>query len=123
MDRVSSLQHEKIYGAKSELAGDQALKKLMLAVLEDGIGCYQSYFFKPSRAKENLFREAEEWINANDDGIFSFDNLCETLGFDPKALKGGRERWKAKQMGTPREERKRLILSKGKCGRKKRNAR
>ena len=65
--------------------------------LEDAIACYQGCFFKPSRAKENLFREAEEWINSNDDGIFSFNNVCETLGFDPKALRDGLER----QTGTP----------------------
>ena len=119
-DPLSSFQYAKVHWAQSISTDDKALRALMLAVLEDALACYQGYFFKPSRTKENLFREAEEWINANDDGIFSFDNLCETLGFDPKALKGGLERWKAKQMGTPRQERKRLILSKGKCsGREK----
>ena len=119
-DPVARFKHEKVHGTQRGLPDDQPVRALMVAVLEDAIACYQGCFFKPSRTKENLFREAEEWINANDDGIFSFDNLCETLGFDPKALKGGLERWKAKQMGTPREERKRLILSKGKCsGREK----
>lgn len=121
-DPLSRFQHEKVHGAKQGQAYDQALRALMLAVLEDGIACFQGYFFKPSRTNEKLFLEAEEWINSNDDDVFSFNNICETLGLDPQRLKSGLERWKAKQIGAPPEERKRLILSKGKRGGKKRKA-
>ena len=94
----------------------------MLAVLEDGIACFQGYFFKPSRTHEKLFQEAEEWINSEDEGVFSFNNICETLGLHPGQLRKGLERWKAKQVGVPIEERKRLIFNKGKCAGKKRRA-
>jgi hypothetical protein len=35
----------------------------------------------------SCFLEAEEWISSNDNGVFSFNNVCETLGFDPDALR------------------------------------
>lgn len=91
----------------------------MLAVLKDAIACFQSHSFKPSRTNERLFKEAEEWINSNDAGIFSFNDICETLGLDTEALRKGLKRWKAQQMGAPLEERSRLILNKGKRSGKK----
>lgn len=121
-DPLSSFQYAKAHGVQRNSAGDKAMRALMLAVLEDGIACFQGYFFKPSRTNEKLFLEAEEWINSNDDDVFSFNNICETLGLDPERLKSGLERWKVKQIGTPLEERKRLILCKGKRVEKKRKA-
>ncbi len=94
----------------------------MFAVLQDGIACFQGYFFKPSRTNEALFREAEDWINSNDNGVFSFNNVCDTLGLNPESLRKGLEQWKARQTGVPPEERSRLISSKGKRGGKKKAA-
>lgn len=121
-DPLSRFQHEKIHGIHKDPADLQPLRALMLAVLEDAIACFQGYFLKPSRTSEMLFQEAEEWINSNDDEIFSFNNICETLGLDPKNLTEGLEQWGAKQVRLSPEERKRLILNKGKCAGKKRNA-
>src|SRR3990167_7301236 len=122
-DPLSRFQHEKVHWAKQGQAYDQALRALMLAVLEDGIACFQGYFFKPSRTNEKLFLEAEEWISSNDDDVFSFNNVCENLGFDPDALRKRLQQWKAKQMETPFQKRERLIFNKGKCGRNKRKTR
>ncbi len=113
-DPLSRFQHEKVHGVQRGSADDQALRDLMLAVLQDGIACFQGHFFKPSRTNEKLFVEAEEWIYSNDDGVFSFNNVCETLGLDPGRLRKGLDQWKVKQTAIPWEERKRLILSKGK---------
>lgn len=114
-DPASRFRYEKVYGVKQQQADQEALRALMLAVLEDGIACFQGYYFQPSRTNEKLFQEADEWIHSDDDGVFSFNNVCETLGLDPERLRKGLEQWKAKQMGVPIEKRKRLILSKGKC--------
>ena len=118
-DLASYFQYEKVHGKKESQADDQALRALMLALLEDAIACFQGRFFKPSRTNDKLFQEAEEWINSEDEGVFSFNNICETLGLHPGQLRKGLERWKAKQVGVPIGERKRLIVSKGKSGRKK----
>ena len=114
-DPVSRFQYEKVHGKKHDQADIEALKALMLAVLEDGIACFQGYYFQPSRTNEKLFQEAEEWIYSEDEGVFSFNTICETLGLDPGRLRKGLEQWKAKQIRAPLEARKRLILSKGKC--------
>ena len=114
-DPASYLQYEKVHGKKESQADDQALRALMLALLEDAIACFQGRFFKPSRTNDKLFQEAEEWINSEDEGVFSFNNVCETLGLHPENLRKGLEQWKAKQIRAPLEARKRLILSKGKC--------
>ena len=119
-DPLSSFQHEKVHGVRSSSTNDQALRALMLALLEDAIACFQGRFFKPSRTNEKLFVEAEEWIGSSDDGIFSFNNVCETLGLHPGRLRKGLEQWKAKQLGSPLAERKRILLNKGKLARKKR---
>lgn len=121
-DLISRFQYEKVHGVKQQQADQEALKTLMLAVLEDGIACFQGRFFKPSRTNDKLFQEAEEWINSEDEGVFSFNNVCDTLGLHPGQLRKGLERWKAKQVEVPIEERKRLILSKEKCAGKKKDA-
>ena len=121
-DPISRFQYEKVHGKKESQADDRALIALMLALLEDAIACFLGRFFNPSRTNDKLFQEAEEWIHSNDEGVFSFNNICETLGHDPERLKRGLEQWKAKQIRVPPEERKRLILSKGKCSGKKKDA-
>ena len=74
-------------------------KKLLLAVLEDAIACFQKYLFARDGKGKILFQEAEEWILAQDsDWLFSFDNLCEMLGFEPSYLRDGLIRWKAQRI-------------------------
>ncbi len=119
-DPLSRIQYENVHGSQESSTDYRALRALMLAVLRDGIACFQSYFFQPSRTNERLYREEEEWIGSSDDGIFSFNNVCETLGLDPGRLRKGLEQWKAKQLGSPLAERKRILLNKGKLARKKR---
>lgn len=70
-------------------------KKLMLAVLEDAIACYQKYVFARDGKGRALFQETEEWIlERQGDWLFSFANVCETLGFDPDYLREGLLQWK-----------------------------
>jgi len=113
-DPISGFQYEKVHEAKKGLAEHQAERDLMLAVLEDGIDCFQGYFFKPSRTNQKLFLEAEEWISSNDDDVFSFNNVCETLGLDPDALRTGLRRWQVEKIHNVRWVKKRLVPNKGK---------
>ena len=72
-------------------------KRLMLAILEDAINCYQDNLLAKGRAGR-LFKEAEEWIlEKGSDWIFSFKNICETLGFNPEYVRQGLLRWKEKK--------------------------
>ena len=70
-------------------------KALMLAVLENTIGCFQKYLFAADAKGKNEFRDAEEWIMSDgDDWFFSFSNICEVLELTPDYLRQGLLRWK-----------------------------
>jgi hypothetical protein len=74
-------------------------EKLMLAVLQDAIACFQKYAFARERKGKMLFQETEFWVqNTNSDWPFSFANVCETLGFDPDYLRQGLAEWKAAKL-------------------------
>ncbi len=69
-------------------------KKLLLAILEDAIACYQKYIFARDGKGKALFREAESWVGEKgNEAVFSFDSVCEMLGFDPEYLRRGLETW------------------------------
>ena len=70
-------------------------KKLMLAILEDAIACYQKYLFARDSKGKALFREAEEWVEeVGGASVFAFDSVCETLGLNPDYLRRGIADWK-----------------------------
>lgn len=72
-------------------------RRLMVAILEDAVSCLSRDPHRCPRQQKKSFNEAHAWINAEDtDGwIFSFTNVCETLGFDPAYLRRGLNRWSA----------------------------
>lgn len=74
-------------------------KKLMLAVLEDAIACYQKHVLARDGKGKNLFREAEEWVeDRSREGIFSFNSVCESLGLNPDYLRRGLSEWKKRAL-------------------------
>lgn len=76
-------------------------KRLMLAVLEDAVACFQKYLQARDPRGQALFREAEEWIlDASRDWLFSFDNICELLGFNPYYVRSGLLEWKKKKLAA-----------------------
>ncbi len=69
-------------------------KKLLLAILEDAIACYQKYIFARDGKGKALFHEAESWVGEKgSEAVFSFDSVCEMLGFDPEYLRRGLVTW------------------------------
>jgi hypothetical protein len=84
---------------------------LMLAVLQDAVVCFQEYFGATCKRKVTLYTDAEQWLLDGDKTyLFSFENICEALGFEATYLRQGLMRWKeavlAKNKG--RHSRKRL---------------
>ena len=80
-------------------------KRLMLVLLEDAVQCFQDNILAQSGKKKRLFEEAEEWIlEEGDDGIFSFDNICEVLDFNPQYIRQGLLRWKEKKLTKHRAQ-------------------
>jgi hypothetical protein len=81
-------------------------KTLLLAVLEDGIRSFQENVGATDNKRRQLFAEAEEWIfDGSSDWLFSFENICTTLGLNPEYLRKGLRRWEAAKMR--REEKQR----------------
>ena len=69
-------------------------RKLMLAVLEDGISCFQRFASARSRRGKAQFLEAERWLmEKHSGGLYAFDNICEVLGLDAGYIRAGLSRW------------------------------
>ena len=76
-------------------------KRLMLAVLEDAVACFQKYILARDGKGKALFRETEEWMmERNSDRLFSFENICEVLGFNPEYVRQGLLRWKETKLAS-----------------------
>jgi hypothetical protein len=112
-DTLLPAQYFETFRRKAHLEPE---KRLMLAVLEDAIACFQKYIFARDGRGRTIFREAEEWILEKDsDWLFSFENICEVLGFNPQYVREGLTRWKEAKLAarprakiyrlTPRKER------------------
>ena len=72
----------------------QPEKRLMLAVLEDGVGTFQKYSGIPGRRARRLFTEAEEWFASDDiEWPFAFVNVCQGLGLEPQYIRRGLRGW------------------------------
>jgi hypothetical protein len=69
----------------------------MLAILEDTVSRYQDNLLSQDKRGKRLFTDAEDWIvETGSDWIFSFENVCEALGFNPAYVRQGLLRWKEK---------------------------
>ncbi|HXF77048.1 MAG TPA: hypothetical protein VNN13_13195 [Methylomirabilota bacterium] len=90
-------------------------KKLMLAVLEDAIACYQKYAVARDGKGKSLFREAEEWVeDRSGEGIFSFNSICESLGLNPDYLRRGLSEWKKRSLAQRAQARVYRLAPRGK---------
>jgi hypothetical protein len=83
----------------------QAEKRLMLAVLEDAIYCFQKYFKARRRKEQRIFLDTQTWILEPVNGwIFSFDNVCESLNLDAAYVRQGLVTWKQTMEGQARPD-------------------
>jgi hypothetical protein len=65
-------------------------RNLLSALLFDGIQSYFSYALNDAPAMKDKYREAFNWVQSDDqEYVFSFSNVCEGVGIDPKALRLG----------------------------------
>jgi hypothetical protein len=77
-------------------------KRLMLAILEDGIHCYFDNLHASGNKRKRLFEDATAWIvGSNGDWVFSFESVCDALGLNPEYVRQGLLRWREKG-GSPR---------------------
>jgi hypothetical protein len=90
---------EQFYDSRHDDSAIAPVKRLMMAVLEDALRCFQNNSNAKSGPRKRLFVEAEQWLcGETGDGPFSFDTVCETLGIEPQFLRGGLRQWRAQQL-------------------------
>ena len=95
-DTVVSAQYFENLRSKTLLEPE---KRLMLAVLEDAINCFQDNVLAQFGKRKRLFEQAEDWILAGDrDWFFSFEHICEVCGINPEYVSQGLLRWKEKKL-------------------------
>lgn len=76
------------YDAPREDADFQPLRRLMLAVLEDAIATFQKTAKAGGGRDRLLFGEVQTWLqDRRDEGLFSFENICDALGIDSSRLR------------------------------------
>jgi hypothetical protein len=85
---------------------------LMLAVLQDAVVCFQENLMATCKRKRLLHAEAEEWIlNEDKSYLFSFENVCEALGYDAGYMRAGLLRWKRAALAKQNHRSGRKIIS------------
>lgn len=93
--QLDSLLPAQYFDTVRRKANSEPEKKLMLAILEDAIDCFQKYIFARDGRGKGIFREAEDWIlEENSDRLFSFETVCDALGFNPSYVRQGLLLWK-----------------------------
>jgi hypothetical protein len=82
-------------------AGFDRERRLMLAVLEDAIDCFQKYAHTNDLRGRQLFLESYEWIMSPDKRwLFSFENICQIVDMNPDYLRQGLSRWRSQNAKT-----------------------
>jgi hypothetical protein len=70
-------------------------QRLMLAVLADAVTVFQRYAGGTTPRARRRFAEAAEWFLSNEnDGPFSFTNVCEALALEPEYIRRGLNLWR-----------------------------
>jgi hypothetical protein len=104
-DALLNDQYLENFRSKAPLDSERAL---LLAVLEDGIDCFQDNVLPRNRKKQMLFEEAQEWLFSDDwDWLFSFVSICATLGLEPGYIRQGLRRWQERVCAPSRKGRRR----------------
>jgi len=91
-DTLVPTQYLENFRGKAQLEPE---KSFMLAILEYAVASFQKHIFARDSKGKAIFDETEDWIlEKNSDWIFSFENICEVLGFNPSYVRQGLLRWK-----------------------------
>jgi len=73
-------------------------RRLVIAVLQDAVDCFQKHLSARDRKARQLYLDAEEWICSDDRSWpFSFENVCDLLQINAEYLRAGLLAWKERQ--------------------------
>src|SRR3990172_10140208 len=78
-------------------------RRLMLAVLQDAVECYQKYALARDPRGRLLFEDAYVWIESGErEWPFSYENICEVLGLHPEYIRRGLSKWRQQKSPVKR---------------------
>ena len=89
--------------APRQAPNGQPERRLLVALLEDALRCYQRHLHGQSLRERRLFEDAEEWImgpvesaegRAAGGSGFSFEYVCQVLGVDAAHARRSLQRWR-----------------------------
>ncbi len=84
-------------------------RRLMLAILEDAVACFQKYAGATRPRSRRLFQEAEEWFMDEDNSwVFSFESICSVLDIDAEYFRRNLKKWKDELLAQPPEQRAKI---------------
>ena len=90
-DIVLPVQFFRALQGRESLRGE---RRLILAVLEDAINCFQNNLFATDNRGKRLFREAEKWLMSGDRQLpFAFENICDFVSLEADYIRQGLRRW------------------------------
>ncbi len=79
---------------RKELGFDRE-RRLMLAVLEDALDCFQKYAHSDDVRGQQLFSDSHSWIMSDErKWLFSFENICEIVDMNPSYIREGLHKWR-----------------------------
>jgi hypothetical protein len=74
-------------------------RRLVIAVLQDAVDCFQKHLWSRDRKQRQLCRDAEQWICSVDRSWpFAFENVCDMLQINSEYLRRGLIAWKERQL-------------------------
>jgi len=77
--------------------------RLLVAIMQDAVECFQKHLHARDAKRRQLYVDAEAWISSEeDDGTFSFDNVCDLLGMNPEYLRQGLLSWRDRERARHR---------------------
>ncbi|MFZ2061595.1 MAG: hypothetical protein WAU82_11335 [Candidatus Binatus sp.] len=86
--RADAVMPAQFYPARRGSASVEPIMRLMGGILADAVRTFQRNFEAKSPGRRQEFREARFWIfHDKADGPFSFEDVCDALGIDPRRLR------------------------------------
>lgn len=78
---------------------DRAEIRLMIALLQDAVGCFQRHLLARDKMRRGLFREAEAWVMSEESARpFSFDHVCDVVGLNADYLRRLLRQWRDREL-------------------------
>jgi len=86
--RADAVMPAQFYPARQGSAAVEPIMRLMGGILADAVRTFQRNFEAKSPSRRQEFREARFWIfHDKAEGPFSFEDVCDALGIDPRRLR------------------------------------